>query len=308
MDGRCQKLTTTPPPADRTADQILADRSAQHDEVFEDQPPHTGGPVAQADGLLLKEQDRELPKQLGGEEGGKTGDGTSGISSPAAASLPSLDDFNTSSSVVGGLASYFGYPDVAAGDGVPLGSPQFQVPPVQPNLGLLNQESRYPSLPLLYHDGPASGPTSLEAAARCDDAVAFSLPSSPLYSTAIRRDGIVGGGAGPALSHPHAFMPITPAPPQGSSQTASIIAAPTPVLLATASSPIVISPPQQSATIPAAYSPVMSPGILNTAFAPANPLSYPAGAPFSALLPTGVVSLPSPQVEPEVVDPSREVI
>ena len=179
------------------------------------------------------------------------------------------------------LASYFG-----GGGGHSIGN---AVPSQhQPPIGgiLLNQESRYPSLPLLSQGGIAeSGPASVETptggGGRSDDMVAFSLPSSPLY-------GGRGGGLTASVSHPpHAFMPITPA--QGSPQSASVIVAPTPLVLLpsfTASNPLVISPPQQPAasvnptdTAAPYFSPVMSPGILNTAFAPANPLFFASGLP-----------------------------
>jgi hypothetical protein len=137
---------------------------------------------------------------------------------------------------------------------------------------------------------------------RSDDIVAFSLPSSPLYGTA-------------SVSHPpqHAFMPITPAP-QGAAQSAAVsIVAPTPVVpllpFSSESSPLVILPPQRppaaaaplssaADSAPAYFSPVMmmSPGILNTAFAPANPLLFASGLPAPADLPpasgTGAASSP----------------
>ena len=311
-----QKAATPPPPTrppatavvERTSDQILADRDVQHDEVFEETNrlankneqnlPLTGGSEEAATETTAP--DEEGPSPVAMAEAAVSGTGSM-VSVVTACSSPGEQRGGGGGG--DGLASYFCPSGPPVGDGAP-----FQ------QSSLLTKDSRYPSLPLLNGGETAAVgvPTASVAAATVEQfnssaavAAAFSLPNSPLsYSAARDNSGLVGPGAVTIASgyhRPHGFTPIMPAPPQDSSYAAAVIAAPTPVVMLPPSStnPLVISPPQPPA-IPVAYAPVMSPGILNTAFAPANPLLF-SGAPLAAHLPTIVSSPPATSREDPTV-------
>jgi hypothetical protein len=282
LASRSQRTLTPPQPAapQRTADQIIADRDRQQDEVFEE---------AAATGLAESQQMEQIASNEGEPEQAAAhqvvGGGEEPLESGAAADQQPSDGSGASSS----LASYFHTSQ--------LGSPPLVVQPAA--VSLLSKESRYPSLPLLSQavgSNPENEPAGTAATTSADavnNAVACSLPNSPLTYSA----GRVAAG----LDHrPHGFTPIMPAPPQESALAGTVIAAPTPVVMLPPSSSLLISPPQPV--------PVMSPGILNTAFAPANPLLFSAVGPLAAQLPR-IVSPPAvPPAEPATILPPDDIV